>query len=81
MSDRNFPGDFSGYVDVGGGSDTVVGPYTGFMVGTDGNVAIEDSEGNAITLPACKAGAQYFTPCARIMATNTTATGIVGFKR
>ena len=81
MSDRNFPGDFSGYVSVGGGSNTVTGPYVGFMVGTAGNVEIEDSEGNDFVLPGCQVGVQYFAPAARIKATNTTATGIVGFKR
>lgn len=62
-------------------SDTTVyaPPLAGFAVTVAGNVAIVDAYGTTSTLPVI-AGYTYYVRCAQIMSTNTTATGIIGFK-
>lgn len=53
-------------------------PLAGFVVGVAGDVAIEDAYGVVTTIPAI-AGYTYWVRCAKIMNTDTTATGIIGF--
>lgn len=69
------------YVDVGVGSDTVVYRelLRGFHVGASGDVTFVDPSGNSHTV-TCTGGMYYPYACKQIMATATTATGILGFK-
>lgn len=48
------------------------------MVAGDGNVAVETVDGDTGTLPALVAGVPYPIRAVKILATGTTATGIVG---
>lgn len=60
-------------------STTYSPPLDGFMVAVAGNVAaIMSGDTAAVTLPVL-AGVQYSGSFSKIMSTNTTATGIVGF--
>ena len=59
-------------------SDAAVLDCEAFYVGTAGNVAIVPKRGGApVTLTGCLAGHVYAVACAKIMATNTTASNIV----
>ena len=59
-------------------SDTAVLDCEAFYVGTAGNVAVVPKRGGAaVTFTGCLAGRVYPIACARIMATNTTASDIV----
>lgn len=53
-------------------------PIRGLMVGTAGDVAILTTGGDTVTLPALQPGAQYAVLARRVLATGTTATGLVG---
>lgn len=63
--------------------NTKIGPYQGFLVGADGNVAVVMANGDgtggvaAVTI-AAKAGFIYPLAIQGVNATGTTATGIVG---
>lgn len=52
--------------------------FEGFTVGVAGNVVVTDRYGNTATI-ACVAGTLYPIRTAKIQATGTTATGIVGY--
>jgi hypothetical protein len=59
-------------------SDSAVLNCEGFYVGAAGNVAVVPRDGSApVTLTGCLAGTVYRIACSRIMATDTTASGIV----
>jgi hypothetical protein len=47
-------------------------------VGGDGNIALEDYDGNVVTFAGVLAGSLLPVRPRRVMATNTTATAIVG---
>ena len=50
----------------------------GLMVGTAGDVALVTTRGDTITMPALQPGVQYAVLSTRVLATGTTATGLVG---
>lgn len=58
-------------------SDSATNDFRAFMVSANGNVAIEDRRGNAVTVVAV-AGTVYPIHTAKIKVTGTTATGIIG---
>ena len=60
-------------------SDTVQVGYHGLYVGTTGDLALKGTSGTAFTLVAVPAGTIIPIVVNRVMATNTTATNIVGF--
>lgn len=53
-------------------------PIRGLMVAVGGNVALVTRGGDTATLPGLEPGVQYAVLATRILATGTTATGIVG---
>lgn len=53
-------------------------PIRGLMVAAGGNVALVTRGGDTATLPGLEPGVQYAVLATRILATGTTATGIVG---
>ncbi len=53
-------------------------PISAFTVGVTGAVAFRSAKGETITLPVCNAGTEYFCETSQILATGTTATGIIG---
>lgn len=62
-------------------SDTVDitgGILRGFYVGVSGDVAVIMADGSTVTWPALAAGVPHPIQVKRILATGTTATGIVG---
>lgn len=62
-------------------SDTAEHDIDGFYVGGAGNVAVTTSRGQVVTFTAPPIGTVINLRCKRIMATNTTATLIIGLKR
>ena len=56
-------------------TDVTARQFRGYMVSVDGNVALTTSQGEVVTLVAI-AGVEYHFGFAKLMATNTTATGI-----
>lgn len=62
-------------------SDTVnlTVPIRAFMVGAAGNVSVVMGDGSTGVIPLTATGIQYMGKIARINATLTTATGIIGF--
>lgn len=56
-----------------------VGAAIGFMIPTDGDVAIVCKDGSAVTLPACKAGVQYVIAFTIMKDAGTTPTSAVVF--
>jgi hypothetical protein len=50
----------------------------GLMVAVAGNVSVVTTGGDTVTLPALQPGIQYAIRAARIRATGTTATGLIG---
>lgn len=53
-------------------------PARGFQVGVEGNVALEYANGDTCVWPACAAGMIHpHVDFVRVLATGTTATGIV----
>ncbi|NRA29170.1 MAG: hypothetical protein HRU11_02830 [Parvularculaceae bacterium] len=50
----------------------------GLMVSTAGDVALVTTRGDTITMPALQPGVQYAVLSTRVLATGTTATGLVG---
>lgn len=63
-------------------SDTAAQPeLVGLYVGGTGNVTIVDSLGNTTTLTACPVGFVLTMNIARVKATSTTATLLVGYLR
>ncbi|NNU17302.1 hypothetical protein HK107_13305 [Parvularcula sp. ZS-1/3] len=59
------------------GSDLAL-PIRGLMVASAGDVALVTTGGDSVTLPALQPGVQYAVLASRILATGTSATGIVG---
>lgn len=59
------------------GADLAVMPRV-LMVATVGNVAVVMKDGSTGTLPALQPGVPYPVRVKRVLATGTTATGIVG---
>lgn len=53
-------------------------PIRGLMVAGPGNVALVTLGGDTVTLPALEPGVQYAVLARRILASGTTASGIVG---
>ena len=72
--------DLTGYVAVTTPSDTTTydPPIRAIYVGTTGNVAITGPDGTVVTLIAPALGVWHRCAATKIMATNTTAGGIVG---
>ena len=60
-------------------SDTLPNSFAYFYVGTGGNVAIVTEAGNTVTLSNIPAGQYIWLRSAKVMATNTTASQIIGF--
>lgn len=52
-------------------------PFRGLYVGTTGDIAIVDEDGNAETLPSVAGGITHPLQGVRINSTNTTATNMV----
>jgi hypothetical protein len=61
-------------------SDTTFVDLCGVYVGGTGDVTVQDGAGNTTTFKAVPVGAKIDLRIVRVMATNTTATLIVGFK-
>lgn len=63
-------------------SDTADNTYAYFYVGGAGDVTVvpSTSGATAVTLKAVPVGATIYLKVSKIMATNTTATNIVGFR-
>lgn len=59
-------------------ADLTGGMTRAIYVGGDGNLAVHDHAGNAVTFTAVKAGTLYGIRTTRVMSTNTTATSLVG---
>jgi len=60
-------------------NDTNKIPQTQFiMVTTEGDVAIETTRGTTGTMPGLVPGVQYAVAAEKVLATGTTATGIIG---
>ena len=59
-------------------SNSTVVAFRAFYVGVGGDVAITDLYGATVTFKNMQAGAYYPFACTKIMATNTTATNIIG---
>jgi len=59
-------------------SDTAEQNYTGLYIGVTGDVAIKGAGGVAVTFKAVPAGTILPVITNRVMATNTTATNILG---
>lgn len=58
---------------------TVYTPRFRFLtVGTGGNVTIVTARGNTVTIPNVQDGGFVWDEASKVMATGTTATGIVG---
>lgn len=55
-------------------------PIMLLRVGSAGNVAVQDLEGNSITISAVAAGEYIPGPFLKIMSTNTTASSFTGWK-
>ena len=76
----------------GGLSDPITGAFSiapddasdittvtrGIVLGTAGDLAVVFKDGSTITLPGLNAGVIYPIRITRVLATGTTATGIVG---
>jgi hypothetical protein len=60
-------------------SDSVDLTYTtrAIYVGADGNVALVTRDGTTLTFTGLKAGTMFPIRASRVMATNTTATGLI----
>ncbi|GGY51545.1 spike base protein, RCAP_Rcc01079 family [Parvularcula lutaonensis] len=56
----------------------LITPIRGLMVTTGGDVSVMTTGGDTATLPSLQSGVQYAVLATRILATGTTATGIVG---
>lgn len=67
-------------------SDTTIygpgngGPLSAIYVGVTGNVAVHTAGGSTITFVGAPAGLIIPVRCDQVMATNTTATSIVGLR-
>ena len=60
-------------------SDTVANAYSYLYVGTGGNVAIADEDGNAaVTYVNVPSGSYLWVRTRLVMSTNTTASNIIG---
>ena len=60
-------------------SDTVPNNFAYLYVGTGGNIAVVTEAGNSVTLNNYPSGAYLWLRVTKVMATNTTASNIVGF--
>ncbi|MHA7858064.1 MAG: spike base protein, RCAP_Rcc01079 family [Henriciella sp.] len=59
--------------------DNATIPQTQFiMVREAGDVVVETLAGDVNTLPQCQPGVQYAIVATKVLATDTTATGIIG---
>lgn len=56
------------------------GPVRSIYVGITGNVAVVDMNGTTVTFQAVPAGTILPIQVARVNATNTTASGIIGLR-
>lgn len=61
-------------------SDSTQVGYSGLYVGTTGDVAVTTHKGTVVTFKTVPAGQIIPVGVAKVMATNTTASNIVGFK-
>ena len=61
-------------------ADIPGGVVRGFMVGVAGDVAVVMADGSTGTLVGLAAGVQHAFQVTRILATGTTATGIIGLR-
>ena len=61
-------------------ADVPGGSCRGFEVTVDGDVAVVMADGSIGVLPARTAGVQYPYQITRVLATGTTATGIIGLR-
>lgn len=59
------------------GSDLTF-PIRGLMVASAGDVAVVTTGGDTVTLPALQPGVQYAVLASRVLASGTSATGIIG---
>ena len=59
-------------------SDTAEQNFSGLYIGVTGDVAIKGTGGTAVTFKAVSAGTILPITVNRVMATNTTATNILG---
>ena len=66
-------------VEITPDDNTVLSDIVGLYVGTGGNVAIKGESGVAVTLVGVPTGTILPIRAKNVMATNTTATDIVGF--
>jgi hypothetical protein len=60
-------------------SDTAANAFVGLYVGVAGDVAVKGASGTAVTFKNCPAGLIIPMATTLVMATNTTATNILGF--
>jgi hypothetical protein len=59
-------------------ADIPNGPVRALWIGGAGNVAVKGASGTTVNFLGCGSGTIVPITCARVMSTNTTATGIVG---
>lgn len=61
-------------------SDTAANIYSYLYVGGAGNIALVTEGGDSVTLVGVVAGSFIWVRTSKVMATNTTATNLVGFQ-
>lgn len=61
-------------------SDTTEVGFTSLYIGGAGNVAVKMQDGQSVTFSSVPAGTFLPVAVCRVLATGTTATGIVGLK-
>lgn len=61
-------------------ADIPGGALRGFTVAVGGDVAVVMADGSTGTLPSLSEGVQHAYQVTRILATGTTATGIIGLR-
>lgn len=67
------------FVNITPSDSTILQRFRGIMLGVAGNVAIKDENDNTVVIAGLAAGIIHPISSKRIMATGTTATGIVTF--
>ena len=61
-------------------SDTAANAYSYIYVGGAGNIALVTEGGDSVTLVGLPVGSWVWIRTSKVMATNTTATNLVGFR-
>lgn len=71
-------GPVTGGVAVTPSASALARPIRGFHVGVSGDVNVTLLDGATVLLKNCAAGSYYPYACTHVLATNTTATNIIG---